>query len=93
MAVLKTILGYEICLWDIEGNVFRGIPVVLIRKNHFTEIVSIENGKITHEMGDKIVRQSVRDGVYRWIADNIDKLIEEYALASSYTEDYKPKNF
>ena len=30
MAVLKRVLDYEICLWEIEGNALRGIPLLLI---------------------------------------------------------------
>lgn len=94
MAVLKKVLGYEICLWKIEGNVLRGIPLVLLRKNGFTEIVSFEDGKVIHEMGDKISRDTVRDGVYQWILENSNLLLEEYELASRYSSDeYIPKNF
>ena len=92
MAVLKKVLGYEICLWKIEGNVLRGIPLVLLRKNGFTEIVSFEDGKVIHEMGDKINRDTVRDGVYQWILENNNLLLEEYELASRYSSDeYIPK--
>lgn len=94
MAVLKKVLGYEICLWKIEGNVLRGIPLVLLRKTGFTEIVSFEYGKVIHEMGDKISRDTVRDGVYQWILENSNFLLEEYELASRYSSDeYIPKNF
>lgn len=94
MAVLKKVLGYEICLWKIEGNVLRGIPLVLLRKNGFTEIVSFEDGKVIHEMGGKISRDTVRDGVYQWILENSNLLLEEYELASRYSSDeYIPKNF
>ena len=88
MAILKTVLGYEICLWEIEGNALRGIPLVLIRKNGFTEIVSFENAKVTHEMGDKIKRESVREAVYGWIVKNCDYLMDEYHKASSYSGTY-----
>ena len=90
MAILKRVLGYEICLWEIEGNALRGIPLLLIRKNGFTEIVSFENGKIVHEMGDKIARASVRDAVCQWIKDHESELLREYAKASSYSHDYQP---
>ena len=89
MAILKRVLGYEICLWEIEGNALRGIPLVLIRKNGFTEIVSFENGKIVHEMGDKIGRASVKAAVYEWIMDHEKELLEEYNKASSYSKEYK----
>ena len=59
MAVLRRILGYEICLWEIEGNALRGIPLVLIRRNGYTEIVSFENGRVIHEMGDKITSKAL----------------------------------
>ena len=91
MAVLKRILGYEICLWEIEGNALRGIPLVLIRKNGFTEIVSFENGKIIHEMGDKIARKSVKDAIFEWIEDNEEALLKEYNKASSYSKNYEPE--
>ncbi len=66
---------------------------MLIRKNGFTEIVSFENGKVTHEMGDKIAKASVRNSIYTWIINNHDKLLEEYNLANSYSFEYQPKNF
>ena len=93
MAILKRVLGYEICLWEIEGNALRGIPLVLIRKNGFTEIVSFENGRIIHEMGDKIARASVRDVIYQWIKDHEKELLAEYNKASSYSQEYKPSAF
>ena len=93
MAILKRVLGYEICLWEIEGNALRGIPLLLIRKNGFTEIISFENGKIVHEMGDKIARASVRDAVFQWIRDHEKELLKEYYKASSYSKDYKPSEF
>ncbi len=93
MAILKVVFGYEICLWEIEGNALRGIPLVLIRKNGFTEIVSFENGVIVHEMGDKIQRASVRDAVYDWIKEHQKELLAEYNNASSYSRDYKPSKF
>ena len=93
MSVLRRILGYEICLWKIEGNALRGIPLPLIRKNNFTEIVSFENGQVIHEMGDKIKRDSVRKQVYNWILENRDKLIEEYEAACRYSGEYSPKYF
>ena len=89
MAVLKKVLGYEICLWEIEGNALRGIPLLLIRKNGFTEIVSFEEGTVVHEMGDKISRQSVRDAVFGWIMENKDYLLGEYNKASSYSREYE----
>ena len=93
MAILKRLFGYEICLWEIEGNALRGIPLLLIRKNGFTEIISFENGKIVHEMGDKIKRASVRDGVFQWIKEHEEELLREYYAASSYSHDYEPLEF
>ncbi len=90
MAILKRVYGYEICLWEIEGNALRGIPILLIRKNSFTEIVSFENGVVKHEMGDKINRESVRDAVYEWIAVHEKELLQEYNKASCYSTDYMP---
>lgn len=71
----------------------RGIPLLLIRKNGFTEIVSFENGKIIHEMGDKISRESVRDAVYEWIRIHESDLLAEYNKASSYSQEYIPSEF
>ena len=90
MAVLKKILGYEICLWEIEGNKYKRDRLLLIRKNGFTEIISIEN-EIVHEMGDKISNESVRKAIYDWIMDNHEDLIMECDRASML--DYHPKHF
>lgn len=40
MAVLKRVLDYEICLWEIEGNALRGIPLLFIRKNIIKQAVT-----------------------------------------------------
>ncbi len=90
MAVLKKILGYEICLWEIEGNKFKGDKLLLIRKNGFTEIINIEE-EIVHEMGDKISNESIRRAIHEWIKDNQQALIEECDKASRI--DYLPGKF
>ena len=92
MAVLKKLFKYEICLWDIEGNALRGIPVLLIRKNGFTEIISFENECVVHEMGDKISKKLVRDAIFEWILQNSNELMEEFRIADSYSEEYVPKH-
>ena len=66
---------------------------MLIRKNGFTEVVSFENGKIVHEMGDKISRASVREAVFVWIKAHEKAILEEYNKASSYSKEYKPSTF
>lgn len=64
---------------------------MLIRKNGFTEIVSFEEGQVKHEMGDKIMRESVREAVFGWIRENEPYLLNEYNKASSYSVDYSPE--
>lgn len=90
MAMLKRIAGYEICLWNIEGMVLRNSPILVIQKNGFTEIVSFEYNEVKHEMGDTIIRASVRNAINNWIMDNKEKLLEEFELANSFSKDYEP---
>ena len=91
MAILKKILGYEICLWEIEGNKYKGDKILLIRKNGFTEIINIENENIVHEMGDKISDKRVSQAITEWIKDNRSELLKECELAAKI--DYIPRQF
>lgn len=61
------LLGYEICTFDPEGTLFHSDPIVLIRKEHFTEIYNIQ--KKDHEIGDIIQKEITRKAVYEFIND------------------------
>lgn len=66
------ILGYEICTFDQEGTLFYSDPIVVIRKECFTEIYNLQ--KHDHEIGDRIKRDITRETVYEFINDSfIDK--------------------
>lgn len=66
--VRKKILGYEICEFDKEGTLFYSDPIVVIRKERFTEIYNLQ--KKDHEIGDVISRDVTRNTVYSFIDDN-----------------------
>ena len=67
--VVTKILGYEICVLEKEGTLFYSDPIVLIRKEGFTEIYNLQ--KHAHETGDIITRNVTRKTVYAFIEDNI----------------------
>ena len=70
-----------------RGECLKRIPLLLIRKNGFTEVVSFENGKIVHEMGDKISRASVREavlpGLRRTKRHSLKNTIKQAVIAKS----------
>lgn len=53
--VIKRLLGYELCILGKEGTLFYSDPIVVIRKEGFTEIYNLQ--KHTHETGDVIGEQ------------------------------------
>ena len=53
--VLKKILGYELCILEKEGALFYSDPIVIIRKEGFTEIYNLQ--KHANETGDVISKQ------------------------------------
>ena len=67
--VVKKLLGYEICVLEKEGTLFYSDPIVVIRKDGFTEIYNLQ--KHAHETGDTINKQITREAIYRYIEDNI----------------------
>ena len=71
--VIKKILGYVICVLDKEGTLFYSDPIVIIRKEGFTEIYNIE--KLRHETGDIIVREETRNTIYEFINDNLNLFV------------------
>ena len=71
--VIKKILGYEICVFDKEGTLFYSDPIVIIRKENFTEIYNIE--KLEHETGDIIAREETRNTIYEFINDNLNLFV------------------
>ena len=40
--VLKKLLGYELCILEKEGTLFYSDPIVIIRKESFTEIYNLK---------------------------------------------------
>ena len=68
--VLKKLLGYELCILEKEGTLFYSDPIVIIRKEGFTEIYNLQ--KHAHETGDVISKQITRQTIYEYIEDNMD---------------------
>ena len=66
--VIKKILGYELCVFDQEGTLFYSDPIVVIRRDKYTEIFNIQ--KKNHEIGDVIAKSIARKKVYDFITDN-----------------------
>lgn len=77
--VIKKVLGYELCILEPEGTLFYSDPVVLIRKDHFSEIYNLQ--KHDHEIGDYIGKEITRKQVYQFIEDNIELFSEELRKA------------
>ena len=71
--VIKRILGYELCVLEKEGTLFYSDPVVIIRKENFTEIYNIQ--KHEHETGDIIQKKTIREKIYSYI-ENHSELFE-----------------
>ena len=71
--VIKKLLGYEICVLEKEGTLFSADPIVIIRKDEFTEIYNLQ--KHAHETGDIISKKVTRQTIYEYIEDNIDLFI------------------
>ena len=69
--VITKLLGYELCVLDKEGTLFYSDPIVIIRKDKFTEIFNIQ--KECHETGDVIEKEVTRNTIYKYILDNIQK--------------------
>ena len=69
--VITKLLGYELCVLDKEGTLFYSDPIVIIRKEKFTEIFNIQKG--CHETGDVIEKAVTREIIYKYILDNRDK--------------------
>ena len=68
--VLKKILGYELCILEKEGTLFYSDPIVIIRKEGFTEIYNLQ--RHAHEIGDVINKQITRQTIYEFIEDNME---------------------
>ena len=68
--VLKKLLGYELCILEKEGTLFYSDPIVIIRKDSFTEIYNLQ--KHAHETGDVISKKITRQTIYEYIEDNLD---------------------
>ena len=66
--VVKKILGYELCVFEEEGTLFYSDPIVIIRKDGFTEIYNLE--KHGHETGDEISKEITRKIIYEFIEEN-----------------------
>ena len=71
--VVKKILGYELCVLEKEGTLFYSDPIVIIRKDGFTEIYNLQ--KHAHETGDNISKEITRKTIYEFIEDNIQMFI------------------
>ena len=66
--VVKRILGYELCVFEKEGALFYSDPIVVIRKDYFTEIYNLQiHG---HETGDVISKPVTRKAIYSFIEEN-----------------------
>lgn len=68
--VRKKILGYELCVLEKEGTLFYSDPIVVIRKDGFTEIYNLQ--KHGHETGDIIRKEITRNTIYEFIEENIN---------------------
>jgi hypothetical protein len=68
--VVKKILGYELCILEKEGTLFYSDPVILIRKEGFTEIYNLQ--RHCHETGDIIAKDITRNTIYDFIEENIE---------------------
>lgn len=68
--VIKRLLGYELCILEKEGTLFYSDPIVIIRKDGFTEIYNLQ--KHAHETGDVINKSIARQTIYKFIEDNLD---------------------
>ncbi len=66
--VIKKMLGYELCVLEKEGTLFYSDPIVIIRKDDFTEIYNLQ--KHAHETGDIIERKTTRNAIYEFIEEN-----------------------
>ena len=52
-----------------EGTLFYSDPIVVIRKEGFTEIYNLQ--KYSHETGDVISKEITRNKIYEFIEENI----------------------
>ncbi len=68
--VIKKLLGYELCVLEKEGTLFYSDPIVIIRKDGFTEIYNLQ--KHAHETGDTISKKIMRKTIYEFIEENHD---------------------
>ncbi len=68
--VIKRLLGYELCVLEKEGTLFYSDPIVVIRKDGFTEIYNLQ--KHAHETGDVISKSITRQTVYNFIEENVE---------------------
>lgn len=68
--VIKRLLGYELCVLEKEGTLFYSDPIVVIRKDGFTEIYILQ--KHAHETGDVISKSITRQTVYNFIEENVE---------------------
>lgn len=68
--VIKRLLGYELCVLEKEGTLFYSDPIVVIRKDGFTEIYNLQ--KHAHETGDVISKSITRQTVYNFIEENME---------------------
>ena len=68
--VIKRLLGYEPCVLEKEGTLFYSDPIVVIRKDGFTEIYNLQ--KHAHETGDVISKSITRQTVYNFIEENVE---------------------
>jgi len=68
--VIKRLLGYELCILEKEGTLFYSDPIVVIRKEGFTEIYNLQ--KHAHKTGDMISKKIARQIIYEFIEDNQD---------------------
>lgn len=68
--VVRRMLGYELCVLEKEGTLFYSDPIVIIRKDGFTEIYNLQ--RHAHETGDIIGRKITREAIYSYIEENIE---------------------
>ena len=68
--VIRRMLGYELCVLEKEGTLFYSDPIVIIRKDGFTEIYNLQ--KHAHETGDIIERRITREAIYSYIEENME---------------------
>lgn len=71
--VITKLLGYVICVLDKEGTLFYSDPIVIIRKENFTEIYNIQ--KLEHETGDIIAREATKKTIYEFINGNLNLFV------------------